>query len=250
MNLVTSFQTTKKSVAKGSFEFNPFKYGVNDTALITLGTSIVNTFIFNRFSSKWGIDFSNFRNTGKSLLTYGYESRKINDWTVKWRWNISRSLLFTLNGKKGMNALYTPKFANRNYELSVYNAEPFLVFISGTKFRLVTGYKFEKKKNLPAYGNEESTSNSINIESKYNILQNSSITGKFTFNTIEYNAIANSTVSYIMLDGLLPGKNYLWSLGINKRLLNNLELNFQYDGRKSGVSRTIHLGRAGITALF
>ncbi len=250
LNIVTSFQTTKKSIAKGSFEFNPFKYGVSDTALIITGTTIVNTISFNRFSSKWGVDFSNFRRNGKSLLTYGYESNKSNEWTMKWRWNITKAFSFSLNGRKGLNALYTPNFSNRNYELSIYNIEPFLIFIRGTSFRVVTSYKFETKKNLPFYGNEKSTSNAVYIESKYNLLQNSSITGKFTFNNISYNAIANSTVSYIMLDGLLPGKNFLWSLGLNKRLLNNLELNFQYDGRKAGVAPVVHLGRVGLTALF
>ena len=71
----TSMQKTKKSIAKGDFEFNPFKYDVQDTALITLNTSFINTVSFNRASSKWGIDLSNLQNTGKNLLTYGYESR-------------------------------------------------------------------------------------------------------------------------------------------------------------------------------
>ncbi|MCX6316228.1 MAG: hypothetical protein NTW29_02980 [Bacteroidetes bacterium] len=250
INLTTSFQTTRKSVAAGNFEFNPFKYGVSDNALILTSTSLVNNLAFNRLSSKWGVDFSNFRRNGKSLLTYGFESTKINDWTMRWRWNISRSISFSLNGKKGLNALYTPQFANRNYELSVYNIEPFFIFIKGTVFRITTSYKWENKKNLPLYGPEKSTSNSVLVESKYNILQNSSINARFTYNNISYNAAANTTVSYIMLDGLQPGKNYIWSLGLNKRLLNNLELTFQYDGRKSGTARTIHLGRAGITALF
>ncbi|ULT43057.1 hypothetical protein KRR40_05920 [Niabella defluvii] len=57
-------------------------------------------------------------------------------------------------------------------------------------------------------------------------------------------------MGYIMLDGLLPGTNLLWNLQLTKRLLNNLELNFQYDGRKPGATRTIHTGRASITALF
>jgi hypothetical protein len=85
------------------------------------------------------------------------------------------------------------------------------------------------------------------------VLQNSSISGKFTFNNIEYKTVtpgAVSTVSYIMLDGLLPGKNYLWKLTITKRLLKNLELNFTYDGRKAAASRTVHIGRASLTALF
>ena len=115
---------------------------------------------------------------------------------------------------------------------------------------MVSSYKYESKKNLPLYGGEKSTSNSLNLESKYNILQSSSIIGKFTFNNIGYKFPANTTVSYIMLDGLLPGKNFLWSLGFSKRLLNNIELNFQYDGRKAGTSKTVHLGRAAITALF
>jgi len=248
--LITSLQTSKKSIAKGSFAFNPFKYGVNDTALITLNTALLNTLSYNRFHSKWGVDVSNLRNNGKALLTYGYESRKLNDWLVKWRWNISRTLSLTINAKKGLNALYTPQFANRNYELSVYQVEPLLTYIKGTVFRIVGGYKLDTRKNGTAYGGEKSVSNAVNLESKYNILQSTSVTGKFTFNNIRYDFPANSTVSYIMLDGLLPGKNYLWSLGLSKRLLNNLELSFQYDGRKAGTSRTVHIGRASITALF
>jgi hypothetical protein len=243
-------QTTKKSIARGNFEFNPFKYGVNDTALILMNNTFLNTLSFNRFNSKWGIDFTNLRNNGKSLLTYGYESRKLNDWIVKYRWNISRVIALTIDGKKGSTALYTPQFANRNYELTTYSAEPLLIFVKGTSFRLITGYKYSYKKNLPGYGGEKAISNAINLETRYNILQSSSVTGKFVFNDIQYGFPANTTVSYIMLDGLLPGKNYLWSLGFTKRLLSNLELNFQYDGRKAGSARTVHIGRAALTALF
>jgi hypothetical protein len=250
LNLLTSLQINKKSLAKGDFEFNPFKYAINDTALITLNTTILNTLSYNRISTVWGIDISNLRNNGKSLLTYGYESRKLNDWISKFRWNINRSVSITLNGKKGINALYTPQFNNRNYELAIYSLEPNFLFIKGTDFRVVTGYKLETKKNKPVYGGEKSTSHSFNLESKYNIVQSSAITGKFTFNNIDYAFPANTTVSYIMLDGLLPGKNYLWSLGFTKRLLNNLEFSLQYDGRKPGTARTVHVGRASITALF
>lgn len=253
-NLITALQITKKSIAKGDFEFNPFKYGVNDTALITLNTTLPNTLSFNRFSSKWGIDLSNVRINSKSLLTYGYESRKQNDWTTRLRWNLSRSFSLNVNARKGETALYTAnvQFDNRNYELDIHSIEPSLIFIRGTSFRIVTGYKFENKNNLPAFGGEKSSSHSVNVETKYNVLQNSSITGKFTFNDIDFRSQSSSisTVSYIMLDGLLPGKNYLWSLTLTKRLFNNLEINFQYDGRKAAESRTVHIGRAAITALF
>jgi hypothetical protein len=188
-------------------------------------------------------------------LTYGYESRTVNDWTTKFRWNLNRSFSILLNGRKGTNSLLTPnaQFDNRNYDLDINSIEPMFTFIKGTSFRIATGYKYENKKNQAKYGGETAKSNSINVESKYNVLQNSSITGKFTFNDINFksaNGNATTTVSYIMLDGLLPGKNLLWSVILTKRLLNNLELNFQYDGRKPASSKTVHIGRAALTALF
>lgn len=255
LSLITSLQINKKSIAKGSFEFDPFKYAVNDTALVSLNTVVLNTLSFNRFSSVWGIDFSNLRNNGKALLTYGYESRRLIDWTAKFRVNFSRSVAFSVNGRTARNSLLTPnaQFDNRNYDLDIHSVEPLISFIRGTSFRVSTAYKYEEKKNEPVFGGEKAYSQSVNLETKYNVLQNSSITGKFTFNNIDYrasNTSATTTVSYIMLDGLLPGKNYLWSLTLTKRLLNNLELNFQYDGRKPASSKTVHIGRAALTALF
>lgn len=254
-NWQTSMQKNKKSVAKNEVEFNPFKYAIQDTALITQNTSFLNTVSFNRSSSKWGVDVSNLQNSGKALLTYGYESRKLTDWITKFRLNFGTALTFNLTARKGVNALYTPSFGNRNFELDIRNAEPQLAFIKGTIFRLQTGYRFEKKSNAIIYGGQESLSNALNVETKYNVLQNSSITGRFTYNKINYtdaatNNIANTTVSYSMLDGLLPGRNFLWAVELTKRLLNNVELNFQYDGRKPGPTKPIHTGRASLRALF
>ncbi len=250
ISLQTSMQRHRKSISQGNFEFDPFKFAITDTALLTLNTSYINSLSFNRYSSKWGLDVSNLKNSGKALLTYGYESRELNDWIARLRWNLSASLTFDLHTKKGRNALYTPSFGNRNYELDAYSAEPKLSFVRGTVFRLQTSYKLEVKNNKEEYGGEQSVSNSLSMETKYNVLQNSSIIGRFTYNNIRYDHPANTTVSYIMLNGLLPGQNFLWSIDLTKRLLNNLELNLQYEGRKPGDTRTIHVGRAAIRALF
>lgn len=249
-NFQSSMQKTKKNIAKGDFEFNAFTSKVMDTSLLTLNTSLLNSLSFNRYSSKWGLDLNNVQNSGKALLTYGYESRQQKDWLAKLRINFSGSFSFDINNRKGFIALYTPNFSNRNYELNVYSTEPRISFIKGTEFRIQTSYRLENKKNNPVYGGEKAISNSLNVESKYNVFQNSSINARFTYNNIQYKGSANTTVSYIILDGLLPGSNFLWYLNFTKRLFNNLELNFQYDGRKPGSSRTINTGRASLRALF
>lgn len=256
VNLSSSWQISKKEISTGIVEFNPFGNALNDTSLITLNSVFVNTFSFNRFSSVWGIDINNIRNSGKALLTYGYESRKFTDWTVKGRLNMSRMIGIEMIARKGQNSLSTsnPKFDNRNYNIDQYSLEPRINFTRGSNFRLVTGYRYNEKQNKS--GNQEKyNSHSVNGEIKYNILQSTSIQAKFTYTNIMYvtkdpGGGVNSTVSYILLDGLLPGKNFLWNLDLTKRLSNNLEVNIQYEGRKPGTARVVHIGRASLRALL
>ena len=97
----SSLQVNKKELAKGIVQFNPFARPLSDTSLITLKSVFINTFSFNRFSSKWGFDVNNSRNGNKSLLTYGYETRRLNEWSMRARVNITREILFDLTGKNG-----------------------------------------------------------------------------------------------------------------------------------------------------
>ena len=248
----SSLQVYKKE-RSGKLQFNPFAVPLSDTSLIVLSQVFSNSFSFNRFSNVWGIDFNNIRNSNKAFLTYGYESRRVNEWNVKGRWNITRSFLMELVGKKGQNRLVTPNFNNRNYNIESYGMEPRLSFIRGTNFRIAVGYKYDDKKNTDAA--QKAFINSLTTEAKYNVLSSSSVTAKFTYSQIKYsdpgNAnIPNTSVSYMMLDALLPGKNFLWTLEFTKRLTSYLELNFQYEGRKAGVSNIVHIGRASLRALF
>ena len=251
VTLQSSLQVFKKEVASGLVQLNPFKTPLADTSLINLNSVFINTFSFNRFSTVWGVDLSNSRNSGKSLLTYGLESRFFNEWNLRGRLNISKAIQIDVIGKNGSNELTTSKFDNRNYNIKQYSVEPRITFTKGTVFRLLTGYKYSDKKNQIG-ANEKYTSNAVNTEMKYNILQSSSILAKFTYSQISFTPLvsANTTVGYNMLDGLQPGKNFLWTLELTKRLSNNLEINIQYEGRKPGDTKIIHVGRASIRALL
>ncbi len=249
-NLQSALQTGKKVLAQGNPELNPFSGKIADTALISLTKVFSNTLSFNRYSSNWGVDISNISNFSKSLLTYGFESRQLTEWSLRGRVNIKRIYTIELLQKFTDNNLITPNFNNRNYALKTITTEPKLTYTNGTKFRLQTSYQFIQKINSVLYGGEKSINNSLNIEGKYNAVQSTSLTAKFTYTNITYTGIANTTVSYIMLDGLLPGKNFLWNIEFTKRLVNNLEISFSYEGRKPGESRTINIGRASIRALL
>jgi hypothetical protein len=252
----SSMQLNKKEQSRGIVQFNPFSSPLSDTSLITLNSIFINTFSFNRMSSKWGLDLSNARNESKALLTYGYETRKLDDWSARVRYSFVKWLAADITVKQGVNQLRTSnaKFGNRNFDIDLVSIEPRITFTRGADFRLITGYRFSDKRNKEG-SLETAVSHALNTEIKYNILQSTSIQGKFSYQNIEFTSLetvpnANSTSAYILLDGLLPGKNFLWNLDLTKRLSKNLEMNVQYEGRKPGTSRIVHIGRAGVRALL
>lgn len=254
LNLQSSLQLNKKETARGLVQLNPFKSPLGDSALITLNTILINTLSFNRFYQKWGVDITNAKNESKSLLTYGYETRLLNDWTFRVRWNVKKIINIEGISKIGLNQLRNDNtyFQNRNYDIAIHSYEPKLTYSPGMNWRIVGSYKFTEKQNRTGEL-EEAQIHSFNLESKVNWLQTTSIQAKLTYSSIDFmskGGQANTTSSYIILDGLSAGKNYLWTIDLNKRLAKNLELSLQYEGRKPGENRTVHVGRASIRAIL
>ncbi len=252
MFLLTSLQLNQKEQASGFIQLNPFKAPLNDTSLITRSSVLVNSFSFNKMNPKWGFDISNSRNTTKSLLTYGYQTQSLKEWNLRTRWNVSRSFLLTSMWKQGNSFLFnsSTNFDNSNYNVNQFSVEPDLSYTQKTNLRITAGYKYNAKKNDPVYGGESYYSGSLNTDAKYNLVSSTSLQAKFTYSAIHYTGNTNSTVSYIMLDGLLPGNNYIWDLEFTKKLGNNLELSIQYEGRKPGEGIIVHTGRASLRAIL
>lgn len=249
-SLQSSMQNSKKVLSSGSPLFNPFQQNIEDTSLISANQNYSNTISFNRFSNKWGVEISNIKNENKALLTYGFESRQTNDYTIRARVSLKKMYTLELIQKTGTNNLSTPKFSNRNYSLKWLSVEPKLTYTYLTKYRIMASYIYTNKTNDLQFGGEKATTNSLSSEIKYNTVNNTSLLAKFTYSNIQFNGATNTTISYLMLDGLLPGKNYLWTIELTKRLGNNLELTFNYEGRKPESTKIIHIGRVGIRALL
>lgn len=248
----SSLQINKKDLSTGKFAFNPFTRKLVDTTLISLYSELTNTYFFNRSNIRWGFDITHHLLNNKSLLSYGVESRKTRDVGGKLRWNPSRSINTTIALRNSKNELFTSgtKFNNRNYQVALNRIEPAISFMHKSTFRLTVNYSLNDKRNR-IDSMEKAVIHELGAELRYTILSNSSLNAKFTFNQTNFKAYtgaANTTVGYVMLDGLLPGKNYLWNIEYTRNIAGNFELSLQYNGRKPGTANTVHTGTASIRA--
>jgi hypothetical protein len=248
----SSLQLNQKELATGFVELNPFNNPLGDTSLISRSQIFVNSFSYNKLDPHWGFDISNNRNTTKALLAFGYQTQALKEWTLRTRWNLSKSILLNAIYKTGTNYLFADNstFTNSNYNISTWSIAPDISYTRKANLRISLGYNYNPQKNAAQYGGETSYSSAITADAKYNLVQTTSLQAKFTVNNLKYNGNTNTTVSYIMLDGLLPGKNYLWSLDLTRKLGSFLELNINYEGRKPGEGHVIHTGRASLRAIL
>jgi hypothetical protein len=248
----SSLQLNQKQEANSLATFNPTKKPLNDTSLISESSIFSNTLSFNKNSTRWGFDLSNNVNKSKTLLTYGYQSQELKQWNLRARLSLTKAILLNATMQTGSSLLLNSSsdFDSSNYNLRQYSIEPDISYNYGSNLRASLGYIFSNKTNLPVYGGEVFSSQSLTSDIKYNILQSTSLEAKFAFTDISYNGNPNSTVSYVMLSGLLPGNNYLWSLNFTKKLGTNLEMSLQYEGRKAADSPIVNTGRASLKAIL
>jgi hypothetical protein len=252
-NTSSTLQINKKTIANNAFDFNPFTKTVVDTSLISLSSFLSNTLYFNRIDPKWGFDFTHNINSNKSLYTYGVESHRTRNLLLKTRWNMSKSIITNVNFNSTIEELITPAFDNNNYHLDEKGIEPSVSYVYKTNFRFTLSYNYNDKIN--STGNmDKAISNALSADLKYNVLSNSTINAHFEYNNIQYTSdssgSANTTVGYIMLGGLVPGANYLWTLSYTKRLAGNIEMTLEYDARKPGSDPLVSTGKASVRALF
>jgi hypothetical protein len=90
----------------------------------------------------------------------------------------------------------------------------------------------------------------MELELRYSKAAKNTLEAKFTLAVVKYSGENGTTRAYTILEGLQPGKNYLWTTSYTRNISQNLELSLTYEGRKTGTAKLVNTGRAQLRAVF
>lgn len=250
-NTVTSYKADRR-ITDNSLQtiINPFDLNVADTSLIAVNSLIKQTTFFNRSNAKFGLEHSIQSQRGKQFLYSGFESRRTEKNQLISRLGILRKFNLVLELERSMKENLNNFFENRNYRYQSEKVFPELFFQSTKGFRIGTYYKYTQAINDEAFGNDQAYISEYGLEMRYFIINRGNIDAKLASHQIKYNGNPNSPLAFDLLNGLSNGQNLTWNLTFGGKAINNVQFNLNYEGRKTPVFKTVHIGRAEARFIF
>ena len=149
-------------------------------------------------------------------------------------------------------------FATRNYQLDGWEISPKMTWLPTRGFRIVASMKWELSQNKllgaeraeQTHWSAEITWNPVSKPDAQGFKAATSLRAKGTFAQIGYTGAPNTAVAFAMLEGLQDGKNFLWNLNLDRQISKSMQLSLNYEGRKTGTNRVVHVARAQVRAVF
>ena len=148
-----------------------------------------------------------------------------------------------------MSKTSSVNYATRNFDIKGQQFEPKLAYIFSKNASWDIFYEYQRKENT--IGNLENL-NQTRFGTSFNLATEKKLTlnGELSLINNNFNGNPFSPVGFQMLEGLQAGKNTTWRLLLQKNLTQYLDVNVNYQGRKSETSKTIHTGNVQLRAYF
>ncbi len=232
---------------KGAINFNPIGY--DDGELLSLDQQIRNSLFFNRGLQKFSAGYIFFKNRKKTFFAVDNQDVSIRSHELTFSHRINSLWLFDLNTSLSNTDSESTVYTNRNYEIETYELSPKISYFFDRKLRFDGSYTFKDKENTKS-AFETLEMHKLNLGGQYTNQNKITVLGNLGYILNSFEGSVNSVVGYQMLEGLQPGSNLTWNLSMQKRFLSYLDLDFNYTGRKSETSNTIHSGTVQVRASF
>jgi hypothetical protein len=244
----TSFLIERKVKRNGdNFDLNPFS--TSDENMLGLNTSFRTSLFYNRGKQKHSLTGTFIANQLKALLSVGSQESINRAFQLQYAHLLKKTWLFSLGTELAKADLLSENYSSKNFEVRAYQVNPKISYLFNKNASWDLFYEYQTKNNL--VGNSEKLlQNRFGTSFSYASEKKFTANGEFSLYQNEFEGDAQSPVAFQMLEGLQPGRNMTWRLLLQKNLTQFLDININYQGRKTETSQTIHTGNVQLRAYF
>lgn len=244
----TSFLIDRKIVRDSdNFDLNPFS--TSDKDLLGLNSSFRNSLFYNRGKQDHSVTYTYLRNRAKTLLSVGSQENNNRSHQLQYAHLIQKSWLLSFLGKTIESELFSENYSSKNFELKGYQLAPKISYLFSRNASWDLFYEYQDKDNK-INDKEQLQQHRFGTSFTYASEKKFTMNGEFSLYQNDFTGDALSPVAYQMLEGLQAGQNMTWRLLLQKNLTQFLDINVNYEGRKSEESKAIHTGSVQLRAYF
>lgn len=244
----TSYIIDRKTKNEGgNFELNPFNSSTEN--VLGLNSSFRNSLFYNRGKQKHSVTYTFIENQTKNLLTIGSQESTNSSNQFQYSHLYMKRWLFVASAKTIQTAIISENFPENNYTISGYQLAPKISYLFSKNTSWDLFYELQNKENQ--IGDfEKLIQNRFGTSFSYAGEKKITMNGEVSFYQNKYTGNEFSAVGFQMLEGLQTGQNMTWRLLLQKNITQFLDINFNYQGRKSEASQAIHTGNVQLRAYF
>jgi hypothetical protein len=244
----TSFSIDRK-ILRDSDNFNLNPFSTSSVNLLGLNTNFRNSLFYNRGKQDHSITYTFLNSHVKSLLSIGSQENTSQSNQLQYAHLYKKSWMFNLDTSQSKTSSISDNYASRNFEIKNYSVGPKISYLFNSNISLSFIYEYKNKENT-INNLEQLKQQRLGASFTYSGEKKITINGEYSIYDNAFIGDQLSPVAFQMLEGLQAGKNSTWRLLVQKNLTQYLDLNINYQGRKSDNSPIIHTGNVQLRAFF
>ncbi|WP_130735813.1 hypothetical protein [Flavobacterium sp. J27] len=243
----SSILVERKIIRNGNdFDLNPFSKNENS---IGLNNTFRNSLFYNRGKQNHSMIYTYLNSKIKSLLNIGSQENNLYSHQFQYNHLLSENWLIQFKSSFGKTESNSENYSNRNFQIENYLINPKLSYLFSKNASWDIFYEYQNQNNT-INALESLQQNKIGSSFSFNSEKGFTINGEYSFYNNNFTGNQLSPVAFQMLQGLQAGKNSVWRLLLQKNITKYLDININYQGRKSETSKTIHNGNIQLRAFF
>ncbi len=245
----TSYLIDRKIRRDGdNFDLNPFGSS-RDEDLLGLSTAIRNSLFYNRGKQHHSVTYTYLDSRAKNLLSTGSQQSDNRSHQLQYAHLYRKTWLFGFLAQTFRTSTFAENFESRNYSVDAYQWSPKISYLFSQNASWDVFGEFKDKQNTMA-GRELLKQTRVGTSFSYASQKKLTLNGEFSLYQNKFTGNPLTPAAFQMLEGLQPGQNMTWRLLVQKNLTQYLDVNVNYQGRKSETSPAVHTGSVQLRAYF